>query len=106
MTVVPVMAQILQQLCLHVLAGHLVESAERLVHQQQWRVRGERPGNGDALLHAARELPRHVTPELGQLDEVEHLLARARRLARSHPFSSSGSSMFFDTVRQSNKPAC
>ena len=53
----------LQQLGLHVLAGHLVEGAERLVHQQQLRVRGERPGDRDTLLHAARQLPRHVRRE-------------------------------------------
>ena len=32
--------------------------------------------------------------------------ARARRLALSQPFSSSGSSMFLATARQSNRPDC
>ena len=32
--------------------------------------------------------------------------ARVRRLALSHPFSSSGSSTFLTTFRQSNRPAC
>ena len=62
-----------QQLGLHVLAGHLVEGAERLVHQQQRRVGGERPGDGDPLLHAARQLPRPVVGEVAELDELEHL---------------------------------
>ncbi len=66
-----------EQLGLHVLARHLVERAERLVHQQQRRVRGQGSGDRDALLHAARELPRVVLGELGQLDQLEHL-ERAR----------------------------
>ena len=64
----------LEQLGLHVLAGHLVERAERLVHQQQLRVGREGSGDRDALLHAARQLPRHVPRELGELDELEHLV--------------------------------
>ena len=43
-TVVPVSAQMPDQLGLHVLAGHLVERAERLVHEQQRRRR--RRGRG------------------------------------------------------------
>ena len=36
----------------------------------------------DALLHAARELPRMVVAEAGQLDELEHLARRAPCAAR------------------------
>ena len=36
-------------------------------------MRGEGAGDGDALLHPARELPRHEIAELGELHEVEHL---------------------------------
>ncbi len=56
----------------------------------------------DALLHPAGELPRAVALEAGELDELEHLVrpARTRRL-RSQPSISSGSAMFFATVRQS-----
>ena len=96
-----------QQLGLHVLAGHLVQRAERLVHQQQRRVGGERPGDGDALLHAAGQLPRPVLGEVGQLDQARASPApAARRFALSQPFSSSGSSTFLTTVRQSKRPAC
>ena len=63
-----------QQLEVEPLARHLVERAERLVHQQQRRVERERTGDRDAHLHAAGELPRVVLLEAGQLDEVEHLL--------------------------------
>ena len=88
------------------LTRHLVEGTERLVHQQQLRMRRQRPGDGDALLHTSRELPRHVSGEIRELYELEHFLGAGRRLALSQPFNSSGSSTFFSTVRQSNKPAC
>ena len=65
-TLVPGLGADPQQLGLHVLAGHLVEGAERLVHQQQRRVGGERPGDGDPLLHAARQLPRPVLGEVAR----------------------------------------
>ncbi len=76
-----------QELHVEALARHLVERAERLVHQQERRVEGERPRDRDALLHPARELPRMVVLEALQLDELEHLrdavaaalLAPARR---------------------------
>ena len=54
-----------QQLVLQPLAGHLVERAERLVHQQQRRVYGQRPGDRDPLLHAAGQLGRVVPGEVG-----------------------------------------
>ena len=59
-TVVPVRSQIRRTSCVHPLAGHLVERPERLVHEQDRRLEGERPGDRDALLHAARELVRVV----------------------------------------------
>ena len=63
-----------QDLLVHPLAGHLVERTERLVHQQDRRLEGERPGDRDPLLHPARQLVRMVLDEVAQLDEVEHLL--------------------------------
>lgn len=39
---------------LYLLAQLLVERRKRLVHQQDRRVIGQRPGQGDALLLAAR----------------------------------------------------
>ena len=62
-----------QDLLVHALAGHLVERAERLVHEQDRRLEGERPGDGHALLHAARQLVRVVLEEVAELDQVEHL---------------------------------
>ena len=84
---VPVLGADPQQLVLQPLAGHLVERAERLVHQQQRRVYGQRPRDRDPLLHAAGELGRVVPGELAQPDQVEHLprpvppLAPGRRRA-------------------------
>ena len=43
---------------LEVAAGLRVDRGERLVHQQDRRLVGERARDRDALLHAARELPR------------------------------------------------
>ena len=63
-----------QDLLVHPLAGHLVERPERLVHQQDRRLEGERPGDRHALLHPARELVRMVVEEVAELDQVEHLL--------------------------------
>ena len=45
----------LEQLVLQDLAHLGVERGERLVHQQDLGLDGERPGDGDALLHAARQ---------------------------------------------------
>ena len=40
---------------LRLLARQRVERAERLVHQQHFRIAGQRTRNADALLHAAGE---------------------------------------------------
>jgi hypothetical protein len=63
----------------HALARHRVERAERLVHQQHRRIVQQRPQDRDALLHAARELPRVLVLEafqVGHLDEAVGALAR------------------------------
>ena len=49
-----------QDLRVHPFAGHLVERPERLVHQQDRGLERQRAGDRDALLHAARKLPRVV----------------------------------------------
>ena len=65
------------ELVVQAVAGHRVERAERLVHQQHVGVLRERAGERGALAHAAREL---VRPALGEVAEVHHLeqLLRAR----------------------------
>ena len=61
-----------EQFLVEVLAGHLVEGAERLVKQENFR--GEREGAGDGHTHllAAGELARMGGGPVIQTDEVEH----------------------------------
>ena len=61
------------QLVLHPLPGHLVQRAERLVHQQQPRALGQGAGDGDPLLHAAGQLVGIGTGELAQPDHLDQL---------------------------------
>jgi hypothetical protein len=49
-----------------VLPGLRIHRAERLVHQQQHRIEGQRPGDGDPLLHAAGQLPRVLVRGVGE----------------------------------------
>ena len=53
-----------QDLELERLAELPVERAERLVHEQQPRLEHDRPGEGDALLLAARQLARVAVAEV------------------------------------------
>ena len=55
----------------HVGPGDLVERRERLVHQEVRSAERERPGEGDALLHAARQLVRVGVAEVGEPDLVQ-----------------------------------
>src|SRR5207253_1298293 len=67
-----------QQLDVQPLAGHLVERAEGLVHQEDRRLERERARDRDALLHPAGELPGIALLEPGELDEREHRLRSIR----------------------------
>ena len=66
-----------QQLDLHQIAGLGIERRERLVHQQDVRIGGERAGETDALLHAARELVRVVPFEADEADHLDEPLGDA-----------------------------
>ena len=67
-----------QELVLEALAVDRVDRAERLVHQHQRRVGGERAGDADALALAAGELRRVAAAHLRrQPDQVEQLARRA-----------------------------
>ena len=57
------------------LAGHRVERAEGLVHQQHGRVVDQGAGDRHALLHAARELPRIFALEHLEADERQQVHA-------------------------------
>src|SRR5262249_9653134 len=52
-----------------------VQRAEGLVQQEDLRLVGQRPRQGDPLLLAARELARVALAEASEADEVEQLLA-------------------------------
>src|SRR5690606_3671940 len=58
-----------------------VECAERLVEEQDARLDGERPGQGDALALAAGKLRRVAafkTAELHELEQLHHPVANLR----------------------------
>ena len=74
-----------QQLLVEVVARDLVEGAERLVHQQNRRARHQRARDGDALLHAARELPRVGVFEPFQPHELQQFLRPVRRNVAPSP---------------------
>ena len=67
------------------LAGDRIEIAGRLVREQQRRPGHEGPGNGDALLFAARELPRVVLTARRQIDLREHFRRRMARIGQANP---------------------
>src|SRR5262249_26742495 len=60
-----------QQFGLHEAAGLGVERAERLVHQQDLRIEGERARNRGALPHAARQLRGVAVLEAIEPDQVD-----------------------------------
>ena len=82
----PVVLAHLEDEVLEVAARLRVDGGERLVHEQDRRLVGERAGDRDALLHPAGELPGIVVDESRQPDGRERLLDE-RSSARS---SSSG----------------
>ena len=65
-------------------AGHGVEGAERLVHQEHLGLLGEGPGQGDALAHAAGQLVGLAVGEAGELHELEQLGGPGPALAAGH----------------------
>ena len=78
----PLVAVQAPDLELELLAELLVERAERFVHEDDGRSVDHAPGERDALLLAAGELPRMTAPDPGELHHVEHALdlAADRRL--------------------------
>ena len=61
----------LQQLFLHLAAGQRIQRGERLVHQQDLRLHGQRAGDRHAGLHAAGEGVRVGIREAAQADLVD-----------------------------------
>ena len=80
-----------------------VERRQRLVEQQQLRLRRQRAGERDALLLAAGELVGIAVAELRQLDDARASRRRACRLsALATPATFSPKAMFCATVRLGN----
>lgn len=73
-----------QELVLHLLADQRVQRAERLVHQQDLGVRGQRAGEADALAHPAGKLTGQPVLPSGEPDHLQRFGgAFALPLARS-----------------------
>ena len=96
-----------QQLRLHELARLRVERGERLVHEQDVRVDGQRAREVGALAHATRQLVRKVLFEPGQADQPNELVRplHAPR-ACALPWTSSPKMMLSSTVRHGNSASC
>ena len=77
-----------EELVLQPHPDHRVDRAERLVHEQHRRVRGQRPGHADPLPLTAGELVRVAVAvrRRVQADELEQLVgALARAVALDSP---------------------
>src|SRR5215470_14086763 len=73
-----------EQLVLHQAAGLRIERAERLVHEQDRRIEGERARDRGALLHAARELGWIAVLEALEADELNEGLRALLALGARH----------------------
>ena len=74
-----------QDQVLQVEARLRVDGRERLVHQQQLGLVGQRAGDGDPLLHPAGQLPRVLLADVTEADRVQHLVDSRLALRRSDP---------------------
>src|SRR5207237_261995 len=71
----------LRELAVQIFTCLRVEGGERLVHQQHLRIERERPRDGDALPHPARELVREAVPEAREMDEIQKVTGLPGALA-------------------------
>ena len=86
-----------------------VDRAERLVHQQQRRIGGERARDADALALAAGQLVRVAVGDLvgverDQLEQLVHARVDPRRLCQPSSFGTVA--MLSCTVWCGNSPIC
>ena len=89
--------------CACIAAARLrVERAERLVHQQDARLIGERAHDRHALLHAARQLMRIGVGEFLQADQLQPLQRLRSASYLLLPLTSRPNITFFFTVSQGN----
>ena len=88
------------QVVVELIARDGVEGGERLIHEQQLELLGERAGQRTALAHAARELMRPVIGEVDQPDHGEQAVDRLVALVGSSLWMRIGSSTLRRTVSQ------
>ena len=67
------------------LACLLIERGERLVHEQDLRIVGQRPGDADALLHATGQLVGISIGKTGEADKLEQRVGIVARLVDRDP---------------------
>jgi hypothetical protein len=91
-----------QKLLVELVADDFIERAERLVHQQQLGIEGQRARDRHALLHAARQLPGKLLLETAKVHEVEIALHPFRRIADAHDLQRQAT--LLSTVRHGNRP--
>ncbi len=63
-----------QEHCVHAAAGQRVERAERLVHQQHFRLDRQRPGDLQPLAHSAGQLRRKLAAVTIEVDHAQILV--------------------------------
>ena len=73
--------QTLSRNCCRAGAGQRIERAERLVEQQEARLGGQRPGDADALAHAAGQFPDVLSPGIVEADLGEQVISPQAALA-------------------------
>ncbi len=95
----------LQELGLHVAADQRVEGAERLVHEDDVGVGGQRPCQADALLHPTGKLVGQVVLPVAQSDQVEGVRGAFVALGTRHPadFQPVGGVLQHSAVREERK---
>ena len=93
------------QLQLHVMPDQRIEGRERLVHQQNLGIGGQRPGQTHALLHAARKLGGIAVLEPGKPHQRDLFARAAMRLKPRHAVECKAIGHILDhrAVRQQGK---
>ena len=71
-----------QQLLVQLVAHDFIERPEGLIHQQQLRLNGKSPRNGNPLLHAARQLPGKFFLKAAEIDQFQIALHPRGRIRR------------------------
>jgi hypothetical protein len=66
-------------------AGLAVERRQRLVHQHDGGIDAQRPGDADALAHAARELAGQRLSEIAELGAAQHVVDDFRPAGPAQP---------------------